>query len=193
MSRAARARLVAAARDTAIPEGTQLLSLDLAGGIATVDLSSDIASEDDEALLRLALAQIVATATRVPGVTGVHLEVEGEPVETLGPDGIEIADPLTRANVEDQLPKILVESPLPGGAVACPVRVEGSSNVFEGTSLGVVVGVEVRQRAHPIEELGADPGDRDGVGGPQQRRVGRGGSQAPRDQQDVDPGHRGQR
>lgn len=97
--------------DTAVPGGTRLDGLTIDAGVAHPALSAD--------LDRQARAQVVYTLTRFPSVTGVALPGAGEP--------------LTRADFEDETPRILVESPLPGDEVPNPLRVTGTSNDFEAT------------------------------------------------------------
>jgi germination protein M len=97
--------------DTAVPDGTRLESLTIDAGVAHPVFSADLG--------RAAQAQVVYTLTRFPTVTGVALPGAGEP--------------LTRADLEDETPRILVDSPLPGDRVASPIRVTGTSNDFEAT------------------------------------------------------------
>jgi hypothetical protein len=112
-----------------IPEGTELLGLEVAGGIATVDLSAEFTAGDGSALRRR-LAQVVFTLTRFPEIQSVHFLVEGEPL--LSPVRTGIPDPATRTDFEDLLPAILIESPVyraSGGEN--PLVVAGTANVFE--------------------------------------------------------------
>jgi hypothetical protein len=114
---------------SAIPAGTQLLGLEVADGIATVDLSSEFAV-DDAVTLRRGLAQIVFTLTRFAEIQAVHFLVEGEPL--LSPVRTGIPDPTTRADFEDLLPAILIESPVYfAGGGENPLAVAGTANVFE--------------------------------------------------------------
>ncbi|MET0459633.1 MAG: GerMN domain-containing protein [Ilumatobacteraceae bacterium] len=69
---------------TAIPEDLVLLSARPIAGNLAVDVSSEILELPGSAL-RLAVAEIVFTASQLPGIRGVRLRVEGE---TRGwPDG----------------------------------------------------------------------------------------------------------
>ncbi len=129
-----------AGASTAIPAGTTLLDVTLDDGVAVVDLSGAFDDGGGSLSMGLRLAQLVFTATRFPNVKGVRLLIDGEPVEALGGEGLIVSDPVTRADLEDASPQILVEEPLPGTGVACPVRVSGTSNVFEATSLAEVLG-----------------------------------------------------
>lgn len=81
--------------DTAIPADVELLAARPVGQVLTVDLN-DAFGELTPDGLRLAVAQIVSTATDLDGVRSVQLRIEGEPrVWPLG-NG-ELTDrPLTR-------------------------------------------------------------------------------------------------
>jgi hypothetical protein len=116
---------------TAIPAGTRLRGLSIADGIATVDLSREFESGGGSASMLGRLAEVVYTLTQFPSVTGVTFEIEGERVTTLGGEGVTLDRPQTRADYEDQTPIILVETPVPGDTVSSPVRLAGTSNVFE--------------------------------------------------------------
>jgi hypothetical protein len=118
---------------TVIPAGTTLGGVDIANGVATVDLQSDasLAGEDR----RRGAAQIVATLTQFPTVHAV--KVSG---------GLDLDGPSwTRRMLEQQLPQIVIESPLPGDRVTTPIRVRGTANVFEAT-----VSFEVRNAADAV-------------------------------------------
>lgn len=64
--------------DTAIPVEVELLAARPVGQVLTVDLS-DVFDELTPDGLRLAVAQIVSTATEIDGVQSVQLRIEGEP------------------------------------------------------------------------------------------------------------------
>jgi germination protein M len=96
---------------TAIPAGTALQSLAIAGGVASVDLSKPLTQDD-------AVAQVVYTLTQFPTVNRVDV-------------GADV--PRGRRAFEQQTPAILVESPLPGEAVEPGFQVTGTANTFEAT------------------------------------------------------------
>lgn len=89
------------------------LPLELDGGAATVD----------GAVSDLGAAQLVNTLSQFPEVD--RIVVEGEE--------------LTRQDVDDETPPIVIESPLDGDVVTSPVTLRGTANVFEAT-----VSIEVR-------------------------------------------------
>jgi hypothetical protein len=94
---------------TAIPDGVELESVTVDGGVARVELSEELPEE--------AKAQVVYTASQFPTVDAVDLGGES----------------YTRADFEDLTPAILVESPLYFQDVGNPVRAIGTANTFEAT------------------------------------------------------------
>jgi germination protein M len=97
--------------ETAIPAGTELESLAITGGVASVELSRQV-TEDDAA------AQVVYTLTQFPTVKRVDFGADA---------------PLGRRAFESETPAILVESPLPGETVESGFQVTGTANTFEAT------------------------------------------------------------
>lgn len=118
---------------TSIPTGVSLRSVSVVDGTATVDLSGAFDDGGGSAGMFLRLAQLVHTATQFPTVERVALQLDGEPVTVFSAEGIELPPTMTRADVEDQVPAILVESPLPGETVTGPLVVRGTANTFEAT------------------------------------------------------------
>jgi hypothetical protein len=118
---------------SAIPDGTQLLGLEVTGGIAMVDLSEEFAAASPEAV-----AQVVFTATRLDGIAGVRFLIEGQPqwivTETLAPAppdslpaGTAYLDPVTRSAFGAFVPLLLAESPVLGEIVDLPALIGGST------------------------------------------------------------------
>lgn len=118
---------------SAVPAGTELLGISVAGGVATVDLSDDFESGGGSFSIRGRLAQLVFTLTRFPTVNSVLLQIEGETVDIFSSEGVVIDGPLTREDFLDFAPPILVDSPLYFGEGGNPLRVTGIANVFEAT------------------------------------------------------------
>jgi len=123
---------------TAIPEGTQLLGLTIADGIATVDLTSEFESGGGSASMQARLAQVVYTLTQFPSVDGVLFSLDGEPIDVLGGEGVIIDHPLARGDYTDLLPAILVTGPALNQIVDSPILIRGSANVFEAN-----VGIQI--------------------------------------------------
>jgi germination protein M len=101
--------------ETAIPAGTELGAVSVAGGIADVELS--------RVLPREAQAQVVYTVTQFPTVQRVRLLVEGQ----------QQGAPRGRAAYEQQTPAVLVLSPRPSEEVDGGFEASGTANTFEAT------------------------------------------------------------
>lgn len=123
----------AAGLTTAVPDGVEVLDVSIADGTATIDLSGAFDDGGGSLSMFLRLAQLVHTATQFPTVERVALRIDGEPVTTFSGEGIELPETLTRADVAEQVPAILVESPLPGARISSPLRVTGTADTFEAT------------------------------------------------------------
>lgn len=118
---------------TEIPDGTELLGLNIEDGVATVDLSGEFAESGSSLEETVRLAQVVYTITQFDTVRSVRFRIDGEPVEVFGSHGIALDRPQTRRGYQELLPAILVESPSIGERVDNPVTVSGTANVFEAT------------------------------------------------------------
>lgn len=105
---------------TALPPNVRLTVDGLSGGTATVDL--DVPDEAPSGLAsRRAVAQIVLTATSVPGVDGVLLTLAGEPVEAPLPSGQLTSAPLTALDfTEFLIPAESSEPPPSSPATSTP-------------------------------------------------------------------------
>lgn len=129
----------AAGVTTSIPDGTHVNGLAIENGVATVDLSREFESGGGTASMMMRLAQLTNTLTQFPTVKGVDLQLDGQPVQVFGGEGIVLDHPMTRETFQDLLPPILVESPVIGQRVSGPITVSGTANVFEATvSISVV-------------------------------------------------------
>jgi hypothetical protein len=102
--------------------------------VATVDLSREFASGGGTLSMTMRIAQVVYTLTQFPSVERVAFQLDGQPVETIGGEGLIVDPPVRRADYEAVTPAIMVESPAVGDGVSSPMRVRGTSNVFEATS-----------------------------------------------------------
>ena len=124
---------------TSVPEGTILLGLDIADGLATVDLSREFETGGGSASMFGRLAQVVYTLTQFPTVKQVAFQLDGEPVTVFSGEGIVLDEPSDREDYEAFLPSVFVDQPTWGATLRNPVRVSGIANVFEA-----VFFVEVR-------------------------------------------------
>lgn len=118
---------------TAIPEETILLDVNLANGVATIDLSREFESGGGSASVFGRLAQVVYTATQFPTVQNVVFHLDGEPVEVFSGEGVILDGPVDRDDYLDQLPILFVDGPAYGGILANPARIVGKANAFEAT------------------------------------------------------------
>ena len=97
--------------ENAIPSGTEVRSLSIEGGVASVELSRRLTD-------KAALAQVVYTLTQFPTVKRVDFGADA---------------PSGRKAFEAQTPAVLVESPLPGEEVEPGFEATGTANTFEAT------------------------------------------------------------
>jgi germination protein M len=116
---------------SAIPAGTRLLGIAIAGGVATVDLTSEYQSGGGSLSMQMRLGQVVYTLTQFPTVRAVRFRLDGAPVNVFSGEGIVLDHAVGRSDYTDLLPVITVETPAQGARVTSPARVSGSANVFE--------------------------------------------------------------
>ncbi len=79
-----------------IPPGTELLSLMIQSDGIVVNLSEEFQSGGGSASMVGRVAQVLYTATSLDPSAPIWLQINGEPLEILGGEGLEIAQPLTR-------------------------------------------------------------------------------------------------
>jgi hypothetical protein len=115
---------------TAVPSGSALSSLSVAGGTATVDLSAEYAAPATPAAVWMRLAQLTYTLTQSASVDRVVLRVGGRVVSSLA--GVAVPQPMTRSNFRSLLPAITVWNPQIGSTLTGSVRVSGDAQVFAG-------------------------------------------------------------
>ncbi len=83
-----------------IPAGTKLLSSNLKRDGLHVDLSKEFIQGGGSTSMQGRVAQILYTATSQNPEIPVWISVEGKQLETLGGEGVEIKQPLTRQNFQ---------------------------------------------------------------------------------------------
>jgi germination protein M len=118
---------------TTIPDGTRLLGLTIANGVATVNLSREFESGGGSASVLGRLAQVVYTLTQFPTVQKVTFELDGQAVTTFSGEGVVLDHPVGRADYTDQLPAIFLDRPAWGAALGNTARLAGLTDVFEAT------------------------------------------------------------
>lgn len=116
---------------SAIPTGTTLLGVDIADGVATVDLSTEFGSGGGSLSMQERVAQVVYTVTQFSTAQKVLFHVDGKAVAALGGEGLILGSPQARSDWEAMTPAILLESPLPGDTVTSPFDITGTANTFE--------------------------------------------------------------
>jgi hypothetical protein len=122
----------AAGLTSTVPAGTELLGLDLAAGIATVDLSSAFASGGGSLSMMARVAQLVFTATQFENSDSVVLWIDGAAIESLGGEGIMLDGPQARMDVERSISgSVIIDVPVFGTTVTSPFTVTGEGDVFE--------------------------------------------------------------
>lgn len=123
----------AAGVGSTIPAGTKLLDLNIEDGVATVNMNGAYDDGGGSLSMRMRLAEVVYTISQFPSVQGVDFQLDGKAVAVFSGEGIVLDHPQTRADFEDLLPTIAVETPGPGDEVSSPVTISGTANVFEAT------------------------------------------------------------
>ena len=79
----------AAGLQTALPAQTPVISASITGGVATVNLGGTFGQLVGPPQIQ-AVAQVVFTASALPGVTGVTFELSGQPVEVPVASGVDV-------------------------------------------------------------------------------------------------------
>ncbi len=118
---------------TQAPIGTVLLGLEVGNGHATVDLSRQFETSGGTLGETLRIAQVVFTLTQFDGVDRVFFRIEGEDRSELGSHGLDVSNGLTRTDMENVRPAILIESVGPGAPTPASFVVRGEANTFEAT------------------------------------------------------------
>lgn len=87
---------------SAIPENTELLDLEVREDGVHVNLSFEFTTGGGSASMVGRLGQVIYTASSLEPDTSVWLSVDGEPLELLGGEGLEVEQPMTRDLYQEQ-------------------------------------------------------------------------------------------
>ena len=120
---------------TSIPEGTELLGLtiDQNEKVATVDLGGQFEAGGGSTSMRMRVAQVVFTLTQFDTINAVRFQIDGEPRESLGGEGVSLMEG-TRDTYEDFAPPIIVDTPVMRQEISGgKIDIRGTANVFEAT------------------------------------------------------------
>ncbi|MBD2771942.1 GerMN domain-containing protein [Iningainema tapete] len=93
-----------ATNSTTIPQGTKLVGVEVENDSVTVNLSEEFKSGGGSASMTGRVGQVVYTATALNPNAKVYIEVNGEKLEVLGGEGLELEQPLTRDSFNQNYP-----------------------------------------------------------------------------------------
>jgi hypothetical protein len=128
------------------PAGTRIRDVRISGDTVIVDLAMTSAGQADQQTARIAVQQLVWTATAVSGKPGVRLLVDGASVSTLW-GSVPVGGVLRRAPAQDTLALVWLISPQDGDRVGRTLTVHLYGSVFEAT-----ISLRVRQGSRIVTE-----------------------------------------
>lgn len=87
---------------SAIPEGTKVQALTVENNGVYIDLSEEFTYGGGSASMIGRLGQVIYTASSLEPDVKVWIFVEGKPLEMLGSEGLEVSQPITRQNFQQE-------------------------------------------------------------------------------------------
>ena len=87
---------------SAIPKGTKVQALTVENNGVYIDLSQEFTDGGGSASMIGRLGQVIYTASSLEPNVKVRIFVEGKPLEILGSEGLEVSQPITRQNFQQE-------------------------------------------------------------------------------------------
>ncbi|GEM_PF-1922469 len=88
---------------TEIPIGTRLIKVEQSEDDILIDISSQFVTGGGSAAMQLRYLQIYKTLRKIAPQKKLYLYVDGKPIKTIGGEGLEITQPLTKINDYTQI------------------------------------------------------------------------------------------
>lgn len=88
---------------TEIPIGTRLIKVEQSEYDILIDISSQFVTGGGSAAMQLRYLQIYKTLRKIAPQKKLYLYVDGKPIKTIGGEGLEVTQPLTKINDYTQI------------------------------------------------------------------------------------------
>ena len=88
---------------TEIPVGTRLIKVEQSEDDILIDISSQFVTGGGSAAMQLRYIQIYKTLRKIAPQKKLYLYVDGKPIKTIGGEGLEVTQPLTKINDYTQI------------------------------------------------------------------------------------------
>ena len=88
---------------TEIPVGTRLIKVEQSEDDILIDISSQFVTGGGSAAMQLRYLQIYKTLRKIAPQKKLYLYVDGKPIKTIGGEGLEVTQPLTKINDYTQI------------------------------------------------------------------------------------------
>lgn len=136
-----------------IPDGTRLLDLNIAGGLATVDLTGNYQAGGGTLSMTARLAEVVFTITQFTTVDQVTFRLDGDPLTVFSSEGLVLDGPVGRDDYRGIMPGIFVDGPAWGATVSRTIHVAGEAAVFEAVFMAELLAPDGSRLTEPAAVL----------------------------------------